>query len=101
MARSIAARWTTRSRSKCSSLGPTIPLHCSDPFLMECASLAREYTIPLQTHLAESRTQAAIARTRYGASLVGHLESLGFLSEHLSVAHAIWLDDDEIAKLGH
>ena len=99
--RDILANWEFDRRQIRPALGPTIPLHCSDPFLMECASLAREYTIPLQTHLAESRTQAAIARTRYGASLVGHLESLGFLSEHLSVAHAIWLDDDEIAKLGH
>ncbi len=99
--RDILANWEFDRRQIRPALGPTIPLHCSDPFLMECASLAREYTIPLQTHLAESRTQAAIARTRYGASLVGHLESLGFLSEHLSVAHAIWLDDEEIAKLGH
>src|SRR5258708_21948943 len=99
--RDILANWEFDRRQIRPALGPTIPLHCSDPFLMECASLAREYTIPLQTHLAESRAQAAIARTRYGASLVGHLESLGLLSEHVSVAHAIWLDDDEIAKLGH
>jgi guanine deaminase len=54
----------------------------------------------LQTHLAESRAQAAIGQTRYGKSLVGHLQQLGFLSERLSAAHAIWLDDDDIAMLG-
>src|SRR6266481_7458916 len=98
--RDILANWEFDRRQIRPALGPTIPLHCTDPFLTECTRLAREYDTPLQTHLAESRTQAAIARTRYGASLVGHLESLGFLSEHLSVAHAIWLDDEEIAKLG-
>jgi 5-methylthioadenosine/S-adenosylhomocysteine deaminase len=82
------------------ALGPTIPLHCSDRFLMECARLAGEHGIPIQTHLAESRAQAALGLTRYGKSLVEHLEKLGFLSERLSAAHAIWLDDDDLARLG-
>ena len=97
--RDILANWEFDRRQIRPALGPTIPLHCTDPFLTECTRLAREYDTPLQTHLAESRAQAAIARTRYGTSLVAHLERLGFLSEHLSVAHAIWLDDEEIARL--
>ena len=98
--RDILANWEFDRRQIRPALGPTIPLHCSDPFLIECASLAREYAAPQQTHLAESRAQAASARSRYGASLVAHLERIGFLSEHLGVAHAIWLDDEEIARLG-
>ncbi len=82
------------------ALGPTIPLHCSDAFLTGCADLAREHGVPLQTHLAESRAQAAIGLARYGRSLVGHLEQLGCLSERLSAAHAIWLNDDDIKRLG-
>jgi guanine deaminase len=53
----------------------------------------------MQTHLAESRAQAAIGRSHYGMSLVEHLEKLGFLSDRLSVAHAIWLDHDDIRRL--
>jgi guanine deaminase len=98
--RDILATWEFDRRRIRPALGPTIPLHCSDPFLIDCANLARDHGIPLQTHLAESRAQGAIARTRYGTSLVGHLEQLGFLSERLSVAHAIWIDDEEIGKLG-
>jgi 5-methylthioadenosine/S-adenosylhomocysteine deaminase len=94
------ANWEFDRRWIRPALGPTIPLHCSDEFLIHCAQLAREHDVPLQTHLAESRTQAAIGRTRYGKSLVGHLDDLGFLSERLSAAHAIWLDDDDIARLG-
>lgn len=95
----ILANWEFDRRSIRPALGPTIPLHCSDPFLINCARLAKEHGVPLQTHLAESRAQASIGRTRYGKSLVGHLEELGFLSERLSAAHAIWLDDDDIARL--
>ena len=56
--------------------------------------------MPIQTHLAESRAQAALGLTRYGKSLVAHLDGLGFLSERLSAAHAIWLGDDDLARLG-
>jgi guanine deaminase len=82
------------------ALGPTIPLHCTDEFLVGCARLASEHGVPIQTHLAESRAQAALGLTRYGKSLVAHLDGLGFLSERLSAAHAIWLDDEDLARLG-
>jgi guanine deaminase len=36
---------------------------------------------------------------RYGTSLVAHLDELGFLSDRLSVAHAIWLEHDDIQRL--
>jgi 5-methylthioadenosine/S-adenosylhomocysteine deaminase len=96
----ILANWEFDRRFIRPALGPTIPLHCSDEFLIRCAELANQHGIPLQTHLAESRAQGAIGQTRYGNSLVGHLDAIGFLSERLSAAHAIWLDDDDIARLG-
>ncbi len=98
--RDILANWEFDRRWIRPALGPTIPLHCSDQFLIDCAHLAREHDVPLQTHLAESRAQAAIGLTRYGKSLVGHLQELDFLSERLSAAHAVWLDDDDISRLG-
>ena len=97
--RQILANWRFDRRYIRPALGPTIPLHCSDGFLAECARLAEEHGIAMQTHLAESRAQAAIGQSRYGMSLVGHLEKLGFLSDRLSVAHAIWLDHDDIRRL--
>jgi guanine deaminase len=96
----ILENWEFDRRWIKPALGPTIPLHCSDRFLVDCARLAAEHGVPIQTHLAESRAQAALGRTRYGKSLVAHLHELGFLSERLSAAHAIWLDDDDIARLG-
>ncbi len=80
-------------------VGPTIPLHTSDAFLQGCAALSQEFGLPMQTHLAESRTQASFGLERYGRSLVAHLAGLGFLSGLLSVAHAIWIDDADIALL--
>jgi guanine deaminase len=99
--RDILANWEFDRRFIRPALGPTIPLHCSDEFLVTCARLSREYDVSLQTHLAESRAQAALGFTRYGKSLVEHLDELGLLSERLSAAHAIWLDDADIARLSH
>jgi 5-methylthioadenosine/S-adenosylhomocysteine deaminase len=96
----ILENWEFDRRWIRPALGPTIPLHCSDRFLVDCARLAGEHGVPIQTHLAESRAQAALGLTRYGKSLVTYLDELGFLSERLSAAHAIWLDDDDIARLG-
>jgi 5-methylthioadenosine/S-adenosylhomocysteine deaminase len=80
-------------------VAPTIPLHCCDAFLQGCAALAAEYGLPLQTHLAESQSQAVIGAQRYGHSLVAHLAALGLLGERMSVAHAIWISDDDIDVL--
>jgi guanine deaminase len=96
----ILANWEFDRRWIRPALGPTIPLHCSDEFLIGCERLASEHGVPVQTHLAESRAQAALGLTRYGKSLVAHLDDLGFLSERLSAAHSIWLSDDDLARLG-
>jgi guanine deaminase len=81
------------------ALGPTIPLHCSDEFLRACHALSREFAVGLQTHLAETKTQAVMALRRYGRSLTAHLGSLGMIDERFSAAHGIWLDRDDIQRL--
>jgi guanine deaminase len=95
----ILANWRFDRRFIRPALGPTIPLHCSEEFLRRCNQLSAEHGVRLQTHLAESRAQAAIGQTRYGMSLVAHLDKLGFLSDRLSVAHAIWLESEDIRRL--
>jgi guanine deaminase len=81
------------------AIAPTIPLHCSDEFLARCRDLARDHGIPLQTHLAETKAQALLGLRKYGRSLTAHLDALGLLGPHLSAAHSIWLDDDDMARL--
>jgi 5-methylthioadenosine/S-adenosylhomocysteine deaminase len=81
------------------AIAPTIPLHCSDSFLLRCRDIARAYDLPLQTHLAESKAQAILGLRKYGKTLTAHLESLGLLGPHFSAAHAIWLDGDDFTRL--
>lgn len=81
------------------ALAPTIPLHCSDPFLRACRDLARDQCVGVHMHLAESKVQALAGQARYGSSLTAHVDEVGLLGPAFTAAHAIWLDDDDIARL--
>jgi 5-methylthioadenosine/S-adenosylhomocysteine deaminase len=81
------------------ALGPTIPHHCSDEFLVACRDLAKEHGVGMQMHVAESKLQAVVAQKTYGATLVSHLASLKLLNEKFCVAHGVWLEDDDRKRL--
>ncbi len=93
--RAIASSWPYASDRIRLGVAPTIPLHCSDPFLCGCRDLAIEYGLPLQTHLAESGVQRAAALKHYGSTLTRHLDDLGVIGPRFSAAHAIWIDAEE------
>jgi 5-methylthioadenosine/S-adenosylhomocysteine deaminase len=97
--RQILADWRHDRHRIRPALAPTIPLHCSDEFWVACRDLARDYDVRLQTHLAETKTQAMLGLMKYGKSLAAHLADLGLLGEHFSAAHAIWIDNDDISRL--
>jgi guanine deaminase len=80
-------------------IAPTIPLHCSDELTRGCAGLAAQYDTMLQSHVAESKVQAVAALQRWGKSLTAHFEELGMLGPNFTVAHGVWLDDDDMRRL--
>ena len=53
----------------------------------------------VHTHLFETERQREWADHAYPDGLVRFLDTIGLLSPRLTVAHAIWLRDDEIALL--
>jgi len=82
------------------AVAPTIPHHCSDDFITGCAALARDFDIGLQSHVAESKVQAIAGMRHYGKTLTAHLDELGIIGPHFTVAHGVWLDNDDMARLG-
>jgi len=82
------------------AVAPTIPHHCSDAFITGCATLAREFEIGLHSHVAESKVQAVTGIRLYGHTLTAHLAALGVLGPHFTVAHGVWLDEDDMTRLG-
>ena len=74
-------------------LGPSSPQNCSDALLREVAEMAERYDLGIHTHLLETRLQRWASSKIYGRSLPEHLKKLGFLSNRLSAAHCVWLDE--------
>jgi 5-methylthioadenosine/S-adenosylhomocysteine deaminase len=82
------------------AVAPTIPLHCSDDFMVGCGNLAREYGTGLHTHVSESKVQAIAGLKKYGKSLAAHMDALGLVGPSFTVAHGVWLDDEDMKRLG-
>ena len=91
--------WSRPRERVAPALAPTIPLHCSEAFILGCRDLAGEHGAGLHMHLAESKVQAVSGIERYGKTLAAHLDALGFLGPSFTAAHAVWLDDDDIRRL--
>ncbi|MBI3077638.1 MAG: amidohydrolase family protein, partial [Deltaproteobacteria bacterium] len=93
-------KWHGRAGRLQIFLGPSGPQRCSDDLLQDVRELAEKYDVGVHTHLAETRWQGMAGKTLYGTTLTAHLDELGLLSSRLSVAHAIWLERDDIRRLG-
>ena len=50
----------------------------------------------MHIHLAETKAQAVMGQQIYGTSLLKHLDSLGVLDANLSLAHSIWIEDEDV-----
>jgi guanine deaminase len=91
--------WKLDREQVAPALAPTIPLHCSDAFLVGCRDAAQAHALGIHMHVGESRVQAVTGQEVYGTTLTGHLARLGLLGPGFTAAHAVWLDDDDILRL--
>lgn len=82
------------------AVAPTIPHHCCDDFLVACRNLAREYDVGIHSHVAESKVQVVAGYRHYGTSLAAHMDALGLINEKFTVAHGVWLDCEDMKRLG-
>ncbi|MCC7283794.1 MAG: amidohydrolase family protein, partial [Acetobacteraceae bacterium] len=95
----IAKGWRWAAHDIRLAIAPTIPLHCTEGFMAGCVRLAHEHGLGLHSHVGESRVQAVSAIRRYGRTLVAECDRLGLVGPDFTVAHGIWLDDDDLARL--
>jgi 5-methylthioadenosine/S-adenosylhomocysteine deaminase len=95
---SLQAFHRTRPRLSC-LLGPSAPQRCSDELLLACSELAERYGSGLHFHVAEAKSHAIQSVRRFGETLVGRLDTLGVLGPNVSLAHCVWLTDEEIQAI--
>ena len=70
------------------------------PGLMEAAAeLAERYDVRMTTHLSQEPGEEAWSLEKFGLKPVDWLESVGWATDRAWVAHCIFVDDDEIARL--
>jgi 5-methylthioadenosine/S-adenosylhomocysteine deaminase len=73
------------------------PFYADDAGLARAIAMAREHGTGLYTHCSESRDELPDWQARFGAKPLVALERLGFLdAPRVALAHAVWLDDEEI-----
>ena len=79
---------------------PSGPQRCTEPLMQAADAFARANGLPFHTHILESKVQAVTSHALYGKTLVRYVHDLGLLNRNTTIAHGIWLTDDDIALLG-
>jgi cytosine/adenosine deaminase-related metal-dependent hydrolase len=85
------------------ALSPSAPQRCSPPLLESVADLARRRRLPVYTHVYETRTQRIFAQrhlSAYGGSAVRLMQAAGLLGPHVTIAHGVWAQEDELDLIG-
>ncbi len=81
------------------TLGPHAIYTVSGEQLQFCHQFAQEHNVKIHLHLSETKGEIDECVRQYGLTPVRYLEKLGILSEHLVLAHVVWIDDEEMDLL--
>ena len=82
------------------ALAPCSPFSVTESIMAQSAALAAHHGVRLHTHLAETQDEEAWCRQHFGCRPVDYLERVGWLNDRVWLAHGIWFDDGEVARLG-
>ena len=72
---------------------------CATETLQTVKRIADEAAVPFMMHLAETKEEVDIIRSRYGLRPVHYLEKIGVLGGKSAAVHCVWLDDSEMDVL--
>jgi 5-methylthioadenosine/S-adenosylhomocysteine deaminase len=81
------------------ALGPHAIYTVSPKMLLWLKDYATEHDLLIHTHLSETKSEVEQSLQKFNKRPVEYLNELGFLGPNLVVAHAIWVDDNEMQLL--
>jgi cytosine/adenosine deaminase-related metal-dependent hydrolase len=81
------------------ALAPCSPFSVTPELMRRTAELAERLDVRLHTHLAEDPDEDVFCLETFGRRPVEHFEDCGWGSDRSWVAHCIYPDDDEVARL--
>jgi len=83
------------------SIAPHAPYTTTPEILRETADLAKEFDIPLHTHLAETFFEVENMRNENGMPVIPYVKKQGLLEAKVIAAHCVHIDAGEIRTLHH
>lgn len=75
------------------------PQRATRSFLHQVRELADDLSLPVISHVQETRLQVVTGQLFFGKPMVEYLAEIGFLKPATSLIHAVWLNPREIAAL--
>jgi 5-methylthioadenosine/S-adenosylhomocysteine deaminase len=70
---------------------------CAEELLLTVREEARRLDLPLHIHLSETKQEVLECLAKHGLSPVAYADKLGLLSERTLIAHAVWVDDNDLS----
>jgi cytosine/adenosine deaminase-related metal-dependent hydrolase len=82
------------------ALAPCSPFSVTPDLMRRTAELAERLDVRLHTHLAEDPDEDRFSMQAFGKRTIEHFEDVGWASDRTWVAHCIYPNETEIARLG-
>ncbi len=98
--RHLIERWHGAADGRlAAAVSCSAPQRVTVDYFRGLSELSRQYDLPFNIHMLETKLQRVLGREQFGKSLVRYVHDLGLLDERMLVIHAIWIDDEDIALL--
>lgn len=81
------------------ALAPCSPFSVTTELMRATAVMAEHLDCRLHTHLAETEDESRFCQSRFGMSPLDYLEEQGWLNDRTWLAHGVFFDDKDIARL--
>jgi cytosine/adenosine deaminase-related metal-dependent hydrolase len=82
------------------ALAPCSPFSVTPELMQATAELAERLDVRLHTHLAEDPDEDSYAERTFGRRTIDQFEAVGWMTDRTWVAHCIYPNQAEIARLG-
>jgi cytosine/adenosine deaminase-related metal-dependent hydrolase len=96
LAQAAVERWHEPDGLIGIGLGPSAPQRCSPELLTATMTFARDHGLVWQTHVLETKSQAATCRDWHGETFVERMHKQGLLGPAATLVHTVWLSDGDI-----
>ncbi len=100
MAREFIQRWKDHPLIV-PAVSPHAPYTCTAEILRATAELAKEFDVPLHTHLAETAFEVENMRSEHGIPVIPYVKKQGLFEAKVIAAHCVHVDTGEIRTLLH